>query len=416
MNLKQKTISFLRWSEKYTRTDMVYLARGSFWWILGQICVSFISLAVMIAFSRFLPKQTYGTYKYIISIIAILSIFSLPGIDIALIRTVARGYKKVLTACAFVKLRWSSIGVTIGLLISGWYFWHHNFYLGLSFLIASILLPFFYTFNLFYFFWQGEKRFDIQQKYIIFVNFFAAIVLIATIFLTNNIALIILIYFLSHTIFEAIFFKITLKKITNQELNKEIEKETISFGKHLTLIASINIFSQQLDTIIIWQFLGPISVAIFSFAQAPIQKMQGLIPVAPLALPKLSKKNIKEIKKEIWGKFLKLFFIFLPMAGLLILIAPLLYKILFPQYLQSIPYFQALSLIIALIPFSLISSSLVADMRVKSLYKLSLFIFLLKISLFLILIPLYGIWGIIYAIITTKLLGSLFTLYLFKKL
>ena len=34
-NFKDKTYNLLRWSEKYTKTDMVYLAQGSFWLSLG---------------------------------------------------------------------------------------------------------------------------------------------------------------------------------------------------------------------------------------------------------------------------------------------------------------------------------------------------------------------------------------------
>ena len=38
--IKNKTYKLLRKSEKYTKTDMVYLTKGGFWLTLGQIISS----------------------------------------------------------------------------------------------------------------------------------------------------------------------------------------------------------------------------------------------------------------------------------------------------------------------------------------------------------------------------------------
>jgi len=261
-------------------------------------------------------------------------------------------------------------------------------------------------------FWQGKKNFDIRAKSLMVINTLEAATFIPVLFFTNNIIIIFIAYFISRAIFRSLFFRFTLNKIKNQE----IDKETLPFGKHLTLMQAIGLFAQQIDKIIIWQFLGPIPVAIYSFAQVPLQKIQGLIPISPLALPKLSEKSIKEIKKGIFKKFLKLFLVSIPLTAFLILIAPLIYKILFPQYIESIPYFQVLALTLVFLPFSLLSTSFVAEMRKKELYITSVISPILKIILFLILIPFYGIWGIIFAILITQVCSSALTLYFFKKI
>jgi len=61
--LKDKIYRLLRRSEKYFKTDMVYLAHGGFWLTLGQIISSAASFLLAIAFANLLPKETYGTYK-----------------------------------------------------------------------------------------------------------------------------------------------------------------------------------------------------------------------------------------------------------------------------------------------------------------------------------------------------------------
>ncbi len=412
MILKKKIKDFLLWSQKYTETDMVYLARGGFWWIFGRVLIFLISLATLTAFAHWFPKETYGAYQYILSMIGILSIFALPGMNIALVRTVARGYEKMIYPCAKTKIKWGLVGSGIGLIISFWYLFHQNFILGISFLIVGVFLPFSKTLNLFLPFWQGKKRFDIQSKYSILLNFLAALTLIPVIFLTNDLILIVFTYFASRTLLEAILFKSTLKKIKNQGT----EKETISFGKHLTLIKTISTFANRIDKIIIWQFLGPTSVAIYSFAQLPISRLQQLIPISSLALPKVSEKNVKEIKKGIFKKFSKLFLVSIPLSLFFILIAPYPYKILFPTYLESIVYFQVLALILIFIPFKLLGASLVAEMRKKELYIIRFATPSLKIILFLVLIPFYGIWGIIAAILISKIFNGGLVLYFFKRI
>jgi len=412
MELKQNIINFLRWSQKYTQTDMVYVAKGGFWWIFGEVMIAGISFLTMIAFSRWVSKEVFGAYQYILSIIGILAIFTLPGMHSALVRAVAKGKEGMLWLCAKTSFKWSFIGVAGCLVVSGWYFLHQNFILGNSFLIASFLFPIPRISNLLFNFWQGRERFDAQAKYSIIINILEASAFIPVLFLTNNLILIILAYFISRSIFRSIFFKLTLKKVKNQEK----DKETLSFGKHLTLMQSIALFGGQIDKIIIWQFLGPVSVAIYSFALLPLQRISGLIPISQLALPKLSEKNIKEIKKGIFKKFSKLFLISIPLTLFFILITPSIYKILFPQYLESIPYFRVLALSIVFIPFSLLNISLVAGMRKKELYIIQSLTPILKIILFLILAPFYGIWGIIATILCVQIFNSLLTLYFFKRI
>jgi O-antigen/teichoic acid export membrane protein len=413
MEIKKKFLNFLKWSEKYTKTDMRYVARGSFWWIFGKSIAFLITLGVMSAFARFLPKETYGAWRYLLSMTAILSIFSLPGMDTALIRSIAKGYEKMLLFCAKVKLKWGLIGTIISFAISFWYLSHQNIALGISFFIAGIFLPLLNAFQIFLPFWQGKQRFDIQSKYLILTTFFPSLILVLTLLLTNNLIFIAFSFFFSYSIFKYLFFKLTTKSIKDQ---KGEEKETIAFGKHLTLIQSTALFSNQIDKIIIWQILGPASLAIYSFAWFPIIRIQELIPIIPLALPKLSKKSKEEIKRSVFEKFLKLFFVSLSFSFLFILLVPYFYKIFFPNYLESVIYARILALIFVLLPFSLFGASFLAQARKKELYIIQISTPILKILLFFALIPFFKIWGAVFSILAAQIYSSILSFYFFKKL
>ncbi|MGB9743302.1 MAG: oligosaccharide flippase family protein [Minisyncoccales bacterium] len=412
MEIKQKIYNFLKWTEKYAGTDMIYLAQGGFWLTFGKIFEIILGLGLMIVFARFLPKEVFGAYQYILSLTAIIGIFSMSGINTALIRTVAKGNERMFWPCFVVRLKWAFLGSLTALLIAGWYGWQQNWQLALCFLIVAIFLPFINSLTIFLVFWQGKKRFDLQNKYFIFYNLLGAGLLILTILLTKNLVLIVFTYFFAFTLAGAIFFFLTKKEATAGE----IEKETIPYGQHLTAMSVIGSLAAYLDKVILWQLVGPIAVAIYTFAERPILKLQELLPISSLALPKLSERNVREIKKRLLEKFFKLFLLAAGLILIYISLCPYLFKLLFPAYLNSVFYSQTLALILIFSPFYLLSAALTAEMRKKELYILNFVTPTLKILLLLTLIPLLGIWGIIYANLTANLFNSILIFYFFKKI
>ena len=78
--LKHATYRLLRKSERYFKTDMVYVARGGFWVTAGNIVSALAAFGLAVAYANLLPKESYGTYKYILSLAGIIGAFSLTGL------------------------------------------------------------------------------------------------------------------------------------------------------------------------------------------------------------------------------------------------------------------------------------------------------------------------------------------------
>jgi len=414
--IKEKFYQFLRWTEKYTKTDMVYFFEGSFWWIFGRVFSFLASFLLFFVFGRFVSKEIFGIYQYVLSMAGILGLFSLGGINTALIRAIAKGIEGSFLPAMKERFKFGMLGSFFSFLISLWYFLHGNYILGTSFLILGIFLPFLATFASYGIFWQGKKRFDVQNKYFVSQNFLAVFILICFILLfRENAILIVFGYFFAFTISELIFFLKTIKNIKNIR-DTHIEKETISFGKHLTIMMIPTTFSLQIDKVILWQFLGPVQLAIYTFGLRIVQRISEIVPFSALALPKLSERDVRKIKRGILEKFLKLFLISIPLTLIYVLICPLFFKIFFPAYLDSVPYSQVLSLILLFSPFSFLATSFLAEAKKRELYILNFAPQILKIVLFFILIPLFGIWGAVFSILFSQIFYSALTLYLFKKL
>lgn len=415
MKLKQKIYNLLRWSQKYTQTDMVYLAKGGFWLNLGQVVSSAAGFLLAIAFANLLPKETYGTYRYVLSLASILAIPTLSGMNTAIVRAVAQGYEGSFIPALKTKLRWGVLSSLAGLGLAGYYFFQGNTTLTICFLIVAVFLPLMSSFTIYGSFWGGKKRFDIQSKYRIATEIFALLALLITLFLTKNLFLILLAYFVPWTFLGFLFLQLTLKK---SPPNKKQDPETISYGKHLTLMGIIGTVANHLDKILLWHFLGAVPLAIYAFATLPPLNIKEVLKsIGGLALPKFSQCSKQELKNTVHKKALKLFLLVIPIIVLYIVFAPYIYKIFFPQYLDSVIYSQVyIIFLLTAIPGMLLSTSFLAQMRKKELYILRTISPIIQILLLIILLPLYGIWGAIFALLLAKFTSFGLLLFLFKRM
>jgi O-antigen/teichoic acid export membrane protein len=415
MKLKEKIYRFLKWLQNYTKTDMVYVAQGSFWWILGKFFSFLASFLVLMAFARFASKEVYGAYQYIISMAAMIGLICLPGLDTALARAIAKGKEKTYFLCEKERLRFGFFAFLVFFTISLWYFLHKNFILGFSFLIVGIFYPFLATFSLYGVYWYAKKKFDIQNKYFVIHNLLGAITLILFIIFKPAIPSVVFGYFFAFTFATFLFWILTRRKINRET---EEDKEAISYGKHLTIMAVPGAISGQIDNVIMWQFIGPAQVAIYAYALRLVERISELIPFSALAFPKMAEKNLKAdgVKRSIFDKFLKLFWFSIPFTILYILFCPIFFKIFFPAYKESVIYSQILALTLIFSPFSFLSTAFLAEAKKRELYILNFAPQILKIVLFFVLIPLLGIWGGVFSILISQIFSSILTLHFFHKL
>jgi len=394
VKIKNKAYNFLKWSEKWTKTDMIYLTKGGFWITASQIISAFSFFCLSIAFANFLPKEIYGTYKFVLSILALLAIPTLGSMGTAVMQAVARGYEGSLIPALKTKIKWGVLGGIGSLIFALYYYINNDPTLTCSFLLISVFVPIFSSFKIYGALLQGRKLFKISSKISIINNIVSISILIITVLLTNNIFIILLSYFLPKNIINAIFLKITLKKC---KPNKKEDPETIPYGKYLSATGIILKIASELDKILLWHFLGAAQLAIYAFAIAPVKQISSFISgnILSLAAPKLSKNPMQEIKSTLPKKVFKFFLLVIPIVVLYVLLVPFLYKIAFPQYLESIKYSQFFALTLLFIPTSLLGSTMIAKMKKREITLIRFLSPSFRIIMLLIFTPLYGIFGVI---------------------
>lgn len=393
---------------------MVYLTKGGFWLTLSQVISSSSVLILAIAFANFLPKETFGIYKYILSIAAIISVFSLTGMNTAVTQAVARGYEGVLKKSFWIQIKWGLIMFAIGLAGSAYYFIHDNQTLAISFLIIGSFSVVLNSANTYSAFISGKKDFKSLSIYSISSVIFTSSILLLTMLLTKKPVPLILAYFISNTIATLFFYILTIKHFNP---NHNYEQETISYGKHLSLINIPGVILSYFDNLLIFHFLGAADLAIYAIAIAPAEQIKGVFKnVINLALPKFSERSSSEIKENINHKVIVSGLILAIIVILYIVAAPLIFKIFFPKYDQSIFYSQiyALSAIaaVSLLPYSAIQS----QMAKKQLYYINIFNPIIQIIIFAVFIYYWGIMGAVIGRIISRILNLFLSLIFLKKI
>lgn len=393
---------------------MVYLVKGSGWINLNTIVNNALLFLLAIAFANLLPKETYGVYRYILSVCSILLAVNLSGINTSAEKAVAQGYEGAVIDGYKTRIKWGLLAGLGAALVGVYYFVQGNPFLGKLFLIAAVFLPFFQSANIYSSYLLGKKRFKTHTKYRLIFNISHALFMLGAIFLTDNLLLIILVYFAGQALVNNSLLFNLLKKF---RLNRKKDPQAITYGKHLSLMNVINIIASYVDRILIFHFAGAAQMAVYSFAiliPEQLKSFFGFIEI--LAFPKWSRAGSKEIKTSIRKKI----FFSLSVSIILIIVyyfsAPFIYKIFFPQYEESIFLSRIFIFSFLNVAPTFIITALMAKARIKELYAFNIINPLLQITLIVIMGIYFGILGVVLARVSARIASSFVSLLFYKKI
>jgi O-antigen/teichoic acid export membrane protein len=415
--VRTKVVMILRWSEKYTKTDMVYLAKGGLWMSGSQVVAGVASLLLAMAFANLVSKETYGSYKYILSLAATIGALSLSGIGTAITQSVGRGLEGMLKHAFWANLRWSIPMIALTLGAAAYYGYNKNYELALSLVVIAAFEPILNSVQFYVSFLTGKRDFMRAAVYGATTTIVQAGCLFVALWFGANVPFLILIYFASLT---GITSALYLRTVSHYKPNSEFNAEMYSFGSKMSMLNIASALVGQLDKILIFHFLGAAPVAIFALAQAPVVQMRAILKMStPLALPKLAAQDKDTLLNSLSHKVTVFTLGILGMVVMYAIAAPFLFHIFFPKYPEAVLYSQMYALLLLLFPKKLISLTLFAQEYQKGMYTLSMVAPVIQTVLLLVLVPTIGIWGAIVAEIIGSLISNIYANYCleqFKKI
>lgn len=405
----------MRWSEQYTGINMVYAASTNFWLTGGRVISVGGGMLLTIAFANLIPPEVFGTYKYVIAAAGFTAAFSLSGLGVALMRAVAQGKLHVTPVVVKTAILWSVPASVVTLGISGYYFIQGNEGLGVAFLLISLSNAIGNGVGLAKSVWYGIgdfKTFTIAGIPRIVIPI---AVLLGTLLLTDNIIWILLAYFVTQTLASISMYHWTVRKLRIAKASNDVH-ETIKYGKQMSVLSFFQLSGGQLDQLLLWHFLGPVPLAFYAIALSPMQEARNFLGnFLSMLFPRLAVKSKEEARHIIPTRILQMTLIAALVAGAYILLVPYLFKFLFPQYIGAVLISQVLALTLIFQAKGIIETFFVVQGEVGKRYIAVLATQALKLVLLFTLIPLYGLWGAVWATILSEV-SSAIVLYVVYKM
>lgn len=411
--IKQKAYNLLRKSEKYFKTDMVYLAKGGSWLTFGQITTSIASFVLSIAFANLVPQTVYGVYRYVTSLTATLTAFSLTGVGTAVTQSVARGFENVIRSAFWMNVRWSALLIGISLIGSIYYFLQGNTTLSISLLFIGSFSPFLNSAHLATYYANGKKDFTRLSIYNIVKGVVPALALIATLFVTQNILVILFIYFFANTAVALLTYR---DAIRFYKPNTTDDPDILDYSKKLSLLGMLSTLTAQADKILIFTSIGAAELAIYSIAMAfPEQIKSALRNLNFLMIPKFAERAPEQIF-ELRGKIIKLSLLLVAITTLYLVSAPLLYKLFFPAYAaDAVRLSQLFSLSILATVAMVPNSIMIARKRNKDLFVINTASSIIQLVFLAIGIYWGGIMGIAISKVVAAYISAILSFIAIKK-
>lgn len=404
-NMREKLYSLLRWSEHYTKADMAYLARGNFWVVSGQILTSVISFALLLIFANFLSKETYGLYKYVISLASIFNILTLTGMNQSVAQAVATGNEGALRRSVSYQLKWNLMMMVALFALGGYYVINNNSEIAITMFIIGLFAPFTAALNTYGAYLDGKKEFRLNNLWSVFSTLIYSIGMAITIFLSNGVIYMVLTYSLTTFAATLFFYFLTLKKF-RPPVSQSVD--VLKYGRELTFIGFIGPIVSQIDKIVLAHFWGATELAVYSLATAiPDRATSFIKDWLNVVFPKLAQRTPEEINQVFWIRIVQGLLVGALCAVAYIIIAPFFFKYFLPQYLDTVGYSQllAISLLFAM-PNRYISIILTVQKLSKLIFWNSLIQNIIRVLLYIVL----GIWGGIFGLVIAYIANNLISL------
>jgi len=269
--------------------DGKYFLQNGIWSMIADGAVAISGIVVAAVFARVGSPESFGGYQLVLSIVGVVSIVSIKGLDNVIIRDVSQKKEGVFKRAVKIRWQWSLWAMPI-MLLGGGYFWQwgeEN--MSLIFIILAVLMPAFYVGQLWPNLYKGRKRFDRLAKMTAGRVMLVMVTMLVVIIISGgNVVAVTLTYFVSQVIANLGLLKIGWREIRNDEINKD----WLNYSYFISKTGLVKAVVANIDKILIGILVSSAALAIY--AVALVLPKYALIMVKSLfqtTSPKLSRRH-----------------------------------------------------------------------------------------------------------------------------
>lgn len=322
-------------------------------WLLSlRLLRQALAIGVVAVLVRTMPKDAFGDYQLVLTLVGAWAVFNLPGVQRAIVQSVARGYPGTFRAASRLVLWASAVGSILLLALSAWFYWRGKAGVALALAAASVLfIPGASLVQ-----WQslelGRRAFrSVSMKQglgVIGSN--AAIVLVALFGFTAPWQLILAGYGVLAV------QNLWQSRLADRSLAHDapVEDGSLKYGLDTSMWDGLNLVANYTDRLFLYGFISPVALAAYAVAdRIPENLKQNVQNLALALIPKFAKRGAytREMDRK-----LNLFGAVTCIGMLLVafLIIPWLLPLLYTsQYRSSVLYCQLITISVAITCFSI---------------------------------------------------------------
>lgn len=379
------------------------IIKNTFWLAFSTILIKIVRAFIIIYIARILGTENYGIFSYILSLIAIFSIFSDMGLTSILTREITKHSEEkeqYISTALIIKLCFLFTTIllagTIGPLISKF----HN--ITSLIIIMSLSLSFESLRNFFYAMPRAENKMQIEAVLGIITEIISTIIIVITFLNSPTIESIMLAYMISNGIGLLITFSFLHKKISGiyKFFRKELFVPIIKSSFPFAVMGVFGVLMTNIDSIIIGIYKDANVLGVYAAAQRPISLLYvlpGFLSTSTFPIINQLLKNKEDYKLLLFIKKYStaLIGISLPLViGGIILASPLINVVYGYEYIGAVSTFQILLFAMLIVfPCTAFSDVIFAKNKQNIFIKSSIIGAIINVGLDFLLIPKYGIVG-----------------------
>lgn len=390
--LRSRISALIERLEKHAQTDLRYIARGGFWLTTSNATIALTAFISSIAFGYFVPKDVFGMYQYMLTILGILTIATLPKVNDAMSQAVARGIEGELRKAFRVRTRWGVLASLGALGIATYYYLNSNILLSETFAIVALFVWCFDALGMYVTYLKAKKLFREASMYKVIFRVAGLLCMIGVIWWTQNLWAIVFAYF---AIYGGIHVLSGIRTLRQYPPNELQDPDAIRYGKSLSFLGAFKAIVMQLDKVLVFHYLGAAELAVYFFATAPVDQLRSMLSaLAELALPKFSQAREAALRSTLIRKLLRFeFAILLPITVVYIVCIPYVFPLVFPAYRESVPFTEIYALSIIFFPTLLLSTALLAQKKERAIWLTRIVSPIIRLAVLIPAVQWWGLWG-----------------------
>ena len=380
---------------------------------VGQAASMGFAFLINLFFARYVTADTIGEYRYLLSLLALFEALTLSGLAPVVTQAIANKRHGTYVGAIKQIFRWSWIHGLLGVLASLYFFvLKQQPLMGGTILFLAIVTPLQDAALLSVNVLIGLKKYNLSAVRQASVSALQCAALF-TISLIHPSAYALAIGSSISLLIGNGFWSLFTYRYHIQ--NSVIQQKDLDFAKHLSFSNFISAFAAQADRLIVFHLLGAGALAIYSFATAVPKQLRTIVGfIGPLSLQKYADKTPEELLVSVKKHFaISLALLVPPFIGYS-LVAPTLYKWLFPGYAHA----GILSIFYALYFLLLGNFSQVALQTLRA--DRSMYCLQLTNSVTFVGFTFFGAWrhgliGVVTGIVVSKFITAAVSYVLLKK-